>query len=115
MYWMSISSDILLNSVDCMALHQQFYTTNSVHELFTKGKQENILAFLSAAGLYHLIYIVLVNNIILSRNNGGTFYYLEFLFHKCLLEQIDCVLSYICCLNKKKILIVNMAYAADMA
>ena len=46
---------ILLNCVDFMALRQQFYTANSMHELFTKVKQEHILAFLSAAGLYHLI------------------------------------------------------------
>ena len=48
-------NDILLNCVDFMALHQQFYTANSMHELFTKEEQENILAFLSAAGLFHLI------------------------------------------------------------
>ena len=46
---------ILLNCVDFMALRQQFYTANSMHELFTKVKQENILAFLSATGLYRLI------------------------------------------------------------
>ena len=42
---------ILLNCVDFMALRQQFCTANSTHEVFTKVKQENMLAFLSAAGL----------------------------------------------------------------
>ena len=45
---------ILLNCVDFMVLRQQFYTANSMHEFFTKVKQENILVFLSAAGLYRL-------------------------------------------------------------
>ena len=45
----------LLNCVDFMALRQQFYTANNMHDLFTKVKEENILAFLRAAGLYHLI------------------------------------------------------------
>ena len=46
---------ILLSCVDFMALHQQFYTANSMREIFTKVKEENIWAFLSVAGLYRLI------------------------------------------------------------
>ena len=42
-----------------------------MHDLFIKAKQEHILAFLRAAGLYHLI--------ILSTNSSKIFYfYLEF-------------------------------------
>ena len=58
-----------------------------------------------------------VNQIILLRNNGGTFYYLEFVFHKCLLAQIDYLLLHTvwrCRLNFCiTILGLNMAYAAD--
>ena len=66
-------------------------------DLFTKVKQENILAFLRAAGLYHLILSIFF---LLSRNNNKTFdifiyishklYYCE--LHKCLLTQSDCML-----------------------
>ena len=38
-----------------MALHQQFYTEKSMHDLFIKVNQETILALLREAGLYHLI------------------------------------------------------------
>ena len=48
---------ILLDCVDFMAMRQQFYRANGMPDLFTKVKQENILTFLRAAGLYHLIYV----------------------------------------------------------
>ena len=46
---------IWLNCVDFMALRQQFYTPNNMHELFTKVKPENILAFLMTADIYNHI------------------------------------------------------------
>ena len=42
-------------TLDFMALCQQFYTANTMHELFMKVKQEDILAFLRAATSYNFI------------------------------------------------------------
>ena len=41
---------MLLEFVDLLALHQQFYDAN----LFSKVEQEDMLAFFYAAALYHL-------------------------------------------------------------
>ena len=57
MYSPSVSTEIkhiLLNCVDLIALRQQFYSAESMYELFTKVKPEHSPAFLSAAGLYSL-------------------------------------------------------------
>ena len=46
---------ILLECTDFMALRHQFYIANSMQDLFTKIKEDRILDFLRAAGLYHLL------------------------------------------------------------
>ena len=38
------------------AYRQQFYIVDNMHDLFSKVKQEEMLAFLRIAGLCHLIY-----------------------------------------------------------
>ena len=54
-----------------MVLHQQSYTANSMHEIFIKVKQENILAFLRVAGCTTSYNFIFLNN------NKTVFKYLE--------------------------------------
>ena len=46
------------------------------------------------------------------RNNGGKFYDLEFVFHKCLLAEIDFEAAD--WIIKQTIFAMNMAYAVNM-
>ena len=46
---------IRLNCVDFMALGHQFDDANSMHELFSKVKQQHILVFVRTPGAYPLI------------------------------------------------------------